>query len=76
MEKSLKSTISAIFRMYGADKAIDANLRQERILNLCMNELSSHPLLEKELDTNDKIKYFVMQTILYDISFDKVNRLL
>ena len=67
MEKKLKSTIAGIFRMYGADKASDAKFRKDRILSLCMNDIKSNPELEKELDTSKKIKYFVIQTILYDI---------
>lgn len=65
MESRLKAIIQCIFRQYGADD-IQALYRQKRILDLCMNELSAHPMLRQRLDTSAKLHYYVIQTILRD----------
>lgn len=75
MEEKIKNAIYSIYRQYGEDKTSDYPLRESRILNLCMNDLASHPGVEKELDTEDKVRYFVMQTILSDIPLKGVTRL-
>ena len=75
MEKKIKSMVSNIFRLYGSDKSFDSTFKEDRIVTLCMNELASHPMLEKELDTDKKIHYFVMQMILDDISLEKIERI-
>ena len=75
MEQKIKSMISILFRLYGADKGFTSPFREERILSLCMNELTTYPPLEKELDADYKIKDFVMQIILDDISPEKVERI-
>lgn len=75
MEEKIKSTISNIFRIYGSDKSFIAPFQQDRILTRCMNEISSYPNLEKELDDNKKIRYFIMQMILDDLKTEAVERI-
>ena len=65
MEKRIKTEIYTIFRKFGCDKLHDYQLKENRILTRCMDELTSHPGLEKELGTTKGIlHYFVMQMIL------------
>ena len=75
MEKKIESLIWVLFRQYGCDKSFKAVLQVDRILTRCMNELASHPTLEKELDTGKTLHYFVMQIILEDASMEKVERI-
>lgn len=75
MEERIRSIIYSIFRKYGSDKRSDTQFRIERILTLCMNDIACHPGLEPELDTEEKTRYFIMQTILDDISVARIKRL-
>ena len=80
MEEKIKAEIYGIFRQYGADKTSDYPLKEARILTRCMNEIASHPWLEKELLKNEAeakvaIHHFVMQMILEDLPIQKVDSL-
>lgn len=75
MEEKIRDAVCVIYRGYGAGKSADYPLRENRITTLCMNDMASHPGLEEMLDSNDKIRYFVIQTILFDIPTEEIKRL-
>ena len=75
MEEKIRNTVCVIYRGYGAGKSSDYPLRENRLTTLCMNDIASHPDLEELLDSDSKIRYYVMQTILYDVPTEEIKRL-
>lgn len=75
MEKKVRNIIKALFRKYGVDKGVENNMRMERIVNLCMNDIACHPGLEAELCDPRSLTYFVKQTILFSLPISKIEKL-
>lgn len=75
MKEKIQNTICGIFRMYGCDKTVESQMQQDRLLIRCMNELSSHPGIEKKLTDEVSFKCFVMQTLLEDAKTEQVTPL-
>ena len=75
MEEKIRDAVCVIYRGYGAGKSSDYPLRENRITILCMNDIASHPGLEELLDSDNTIRYYVMQTILYDVPTEEIKRL-
>ena len=72
MKDKLISAIKQFEREY--DAKLD-EFQIERIVNLCLNDLACHPSLEKQLIDIQDIRFFVIQTILNDISRSEVKKL-
>ena len=73
MENRIQATISYIFGKYDVRKGVEGRVRMENVFNVCMRDIESHPALVVALDSQEKIEFFVMQTIIYMITVNKLN---
>lgn len=64
IEKEIKSHIAAIFAKCGASMGMENSLRQENLVNLCLNDIQCHIELEKELN-NTNINEYIVQTMIH-----------
>lgn len=65
MKKRLEDMISYVFGKYDMRTGIDNKTRMEKLLQFCLNDIESHPGLEATFDDNDKLEFFVIQSIIY-----------
>ena len=72
MEEKLKATISYLFGKYDIRRGNENRIRMENVFAMCMNDINSHPCLIEGLDTQDKIEFFVIQTILLMVPLEEV----
>lgn len=66
IETNIRSIISQIFGEYDM-RNIQNEQRMQRVINFCMSDLESHPLLKESLKTKEELRFFIMQSILYCI---------
>ena len=65
MKKRLEDMISYVFGKYDMRTGIDNKIRMEKLLQFCLGDIESHPGLEAIFDDNDKLEFFVIQSIIY-----------
>ena len=65
MKKRLEDMISYVFGKYDMRTGIDNKIRMEKLLQFCWGDIESHPGLEAIFDDNDKLEFFVIQSIIY-----------
>ena len=67
MEEKLKGIISRIFGKYDMRLGEDNKKRMQKVLEFCMEDIRIHPALERELNSNKKLEFFVIQSLIYMI---------
>lgn len=67
MEEKLKGIISRIFGKYDMRLGEDNKKRMQKVLEFCMEDIRIHPALECELNSNIKLEFFVIQSLIYMI---------
>lgn len=72
MEKKIRRAIKSLYKKYEVKQDI---LQEEHILNLCLNDIASHPNIEKMLKSTRTIKIYIMQIILEDVSRNEIKRI-
>ena len=65
MKKRLEDMISYVFGKYDMRTGIDNKIRMEKLSQFCWGDIESHPGLEAIFDDNDKLEFFVIQSIIY-----------
>ena len=72
MEEKLRATISYLFGKYDIRRGNENHIRMENVFTMCMNDINSHPCLIEGLDAQEKIEFFVTQTIFGMIPLEEV----
>lgn len=67
MEEKLEGMISYIFGKYDMRRGEDNKNRMQKVLESCMEDIRIHPALERELDSNEKLEFFIIQSLIYMI---------
>lgn len=67
MEEKLEGMISYIFGKYDMRRGEDNKNRMQKVLEFCMEDIRIHPALERELDSNEKLEFFIIQSLIYMI---------
>lgn len=67
MEEKLEGMISYIFGKYDMRRGEDNKKRMQKVLEFCMEDIRIHPALEHELDSNEKLEFFIIQSLIYMI---------
>ena len=65
MKKRLEDMISYVFGKYDMRTDVVNKTRMEKLLQFCLDDIESHPGLETIFDDNDKLEFFVIQSIIY-----------
>lgn len=65
MKKRLEDMISYVFGKYDMRTDVANKTRMEKLLQFCLDDIESHPGLETIFDDNDKLEFFVIQSIIY-----------
>lgn len=67
MKERLEGIISRIFGKYDMRLGEDNKKRMQKVLEFCMEDIRIHPALERELNSNEKLEFFVIQSLIYMI---------
>ncbi len=67
MEEKLKGMISYVFGKYDMRLGEDNKNRMQKVLEFCMDDIRIHPALERELNSNKKLEFFIIQSLIYMI---------
>lgn len=64
MKNKIESTISYLYGKYDLRKGDVNRAKMDNVLRACMEDIEKHPFIADALDSQKKIEFFVMQTIL------------
>lgn len=64
MEEKLKGMISRVFGKYDMRLGEDNKNRMQKVLEFCMEDIRMHPALERELNSNEKLEFFIIQSLI------------
>lgn len=67
MEEKLEATISYVFGKYDMRKGEDNKNRMQKLLEFCKEDIRMHPALESELNSKEKLEFFIIQSLIYMI---------
>ena len=65
MKKRLEDMISYVFGKYDMRTDVSNKTRMEKLLQFCFDDIESHTGIETIFDDNDKLEFFVIQSIIY-----------
>lgn len=64
METRVETVISYLFGKYDMKLGEDNKNRMQKVLEFCMEDIRMHPSLERELDSNEKLEFFIIQSLI------------
>lgn len=67
MKEKLEGMISHVFGKYDMRLGEDNKNRMQKVLEFCMEDIRIHPALEQELNSNEKLEFFIIQSLIYMI---------
>lgn len=63
----IETTISYLFGKYDMRRGEDNKNRMQKVLEFCMEDIRMHPALEQELNSNERLEFFIIQSLIYMI---------
>ena len=67
IETRVETIISYLFGKYDMRLGEDNKNRMQKVLEFCMEDIRMHPALECELNSNEKLEFFIIQSLIYMI---------
>ena len=67
IETRVETIISYLFGKYDMRLGEDNKNRMQKVLEFCMEDIRMHPALEYELNSNEKLEFFIIQSLIYMI---------
>lgn len=64
METRVETVISYLFGKYDMRLGEDNKNRMQKVLEFCMEDIRMHPSLERELNSNEKLEFFIIQSLI------------
>lgn len=64
MEEKIEGMISYLFGKYDMRQGDKNYKRMEKLLKFCMEDMEKYPCLFTELDSKEKLEFFVIQSMI------------